>query len=319
MYFSGFLPEKGLYTQQWPVLHLISRSGKTKVIYFMNDKLRIMKTSRYYLLSMVLIAILAIFSAGCTSAPDDSGSGYDVPTAQAGASGNLSDYRFITEEFAPMNYVDDGELKGISVDLLGVIFENAGIDKNTGDVEVMNWPDAYDLVMNNENTVLFTMAKTEERKDLFKWAGPIMNNSNALFGKISSGIVIDDTGDLTEYRIGAINDTSSFSLLADLGYPEEKIVGAASAEDAFNMLENGDIDLWATGEIAGLYFLKEMAGDPGDYEIVYTFEPYEFYYAFNKETPGSVIEEFRSALDEAKTEKDGTGSSAFDEILSLYT
>jgi polar amino acid transport system substrate-binding protein len=285
----------------------------------MNDKLRIMKTSRYYLLSMVLIAILAIFSAGCTSAPGGSGGGDDVPPVQSKASGNLSDYRFITEEFAPMNYVDDGELKGISVDLLEVIFENAGIDKNTGDIEVMNWPDAYDLVMNDENTVLFTMAKTDERKDLFKWAGPIMNNSNALFGKKSSGIVIDDTGDLTEYKIGAINDTSSFSVLTGLGYPEEKIVGAASAKDAFDSLENGDTDLWATGEIAGLYYLKDMAENPGDYEIVYTFEPYEFYYAFNKETPDSVIEEFRSALDEAKIVKEGTGKSPFDEILSAYT
>ena len=163
------------------------------------------------------------------------------------------------------------------------------------------------------------MAKTDERKDLFKWAGPIMNNSNALFGKKSSGIAIDDTGDLTEYTIGAINDTSSFSLLAGLGYPEDRIVGAGSAEDAFDMLENGEIDMWATGEIAGLYYLKEMAGDSGDYEIVYTFEPYEFYYAFNIETAGSVIEEFQAALDEAKSDRNGTGSSAFDEILSLYT
>lgn len=283
-----------------------------------------MKSGKTCILILIFTVVLIICSAGCSSpGSGDAASATETESMSPGGSsvsapsGNLADYRFMTEEFAPMNYIEDGELKGISVDLLQAIFENAGVDRKAADSEVMDWPEAYDIVLNDEDTVLFTMAKTGEREPLFKWAGPIMENTNALFAKKSSNIVVNDTGDLAAYKIGAISDTSSFSLLTDSGYPQEKITGAESAGDAFTLLEKGDIDMWSTGEAAGLYYLKNMAANPGDYEVVYRFEPYEFYYAFNIDTPDSVVGKFQEALDAAK--KDMNGTSVFDGILSTYT
>ncbi len=70
----------------------------------------------------------------------------------------LSQLTFLTEEFAPVNYVEDGEPAGISVDILEAIFEDVGA--SGAQVRVVDWEDGYEAVMNNDSTVLFSMART---------------------------------------------------------------------------------------------------------------------------------------------------------------
>jgi len=244
--------------------------------------------------------------------------GYERILSEYMPARGLFGYSYLTEEFAPMNYIRDGELRGISVELLGIIFNRLGVDKSAADIEVMDWPEAYRKTLNEENNVLFTMAKTPEREDLFRWAGPIMSNKNVLFAKKNSNIEIDSADDLKNYRIGAVKDTASFSLLKEAGYPEEKITAADSPESALDMLDSRDIDLWATGGIAGAYYFKEKSGKPENYETVYEFEPYEFYYAFNRETPDKIVEAFQRTLENVIADRGEKGYSEYDEIIYRY-
>ncbi|UUX93303.1 transporter substrate-binding domain-containing protein [Methanoplanus endosymbiosus] len=244
--------------------------------------------------------------------------GYDRILSEYLASKGLSGYSYLTEEFAPMNYMQDGELKGISAELLEIIFDRLDVEKTAGDIEVMDWPDAYQKTLNEENTVLFTMAKTPEREDLFRWAGPIMSNTNALFAKKESNIEINNAEDLVKYKIGVVKETASFSLLKEAGYPEEKITGADSPEDALNMLDSGDIDLWSTGRIAGAYYIAELSGSPESYLTAYEFEPYEFYYAFNRETPERIVEAFQRTLENIIADRKEKGYSEYDEVIYRY-
>ena len=63
--------------------------------------------------------------------------------------------------------------------------------------------------MKENNTVLFTTARSPEREQLFKWAGPIVSGRFVLLAKVDKNINITAPEDLKKYRIGAIKDDNA--------------------------------------------------------------------------------------------------------------
>ncbi len=81
------------------------------------------------------------------------------------------------------------------------------------------------------------------------------------------------------------------------------------------MLEAGEIDLWATGDLAGRYQMLQTAADPDAYEIVYTLSENDFYYIFSRDVPGTLVSAFGHALERAQHEKDAQGVSVYERII----
>ena len=84
------------------------------------------------------------------------------------------DMVFLTEEYPPFNYLENGVPSGLSVELLRTALERAGIPLSTEDISLMAWSDAYRMAESRNNTGLFSIARTPEREELFRWAGPLM-------------------------------------------------------------------------------------------------------------------------------------------------
>jgi polar amino acid transport system substrate-binding protein len=85
------------------------------------------------------------------------------------------------------------------------------------------------------------------------------------------------------------------------------------------MLKNGSIDAWAYGDIAGIWLLNKSGAAASDYEAVYVLGQTSDYYAFNKETPDSLVQSFQQAVDYIKNHKDENGVSDYEKICSKYT
>lgn len=64
--------------------------------------------------------------------------------------------RILTSETMPFNYLEDEQIKGISIDVLQLLFEG----QLPALVELMPWPRAYDTALLQKNVLLFTMGKT---------------------------------------------------------------------------------------------------------------------------------------------------------------
>jgi len=151
-------------------------------------------------------------------------------------------------------------------------------------------------------TALFSTARTPERNNLFKWAGPVFVSRNVLFAVKDGNVSVSSPRDIARLRIGIIRDDVAGADLLSLGIAPSGWVVATRATEMVSLLEKGGIDAWAYAELPGEEIIRRHASDPGQFEIVYTLGTWEYYYAFNRDVPDELVREFQSRLDRVKRE-----------------
>ena len=109
---------------------------------------------------------------------------------------------FYTENYPPGNYIDNGELTGLTVETLNKIWLNNEMDKPI--VNVYPWARAYHTVLVTEDTALFTIARTRAREKLFKWVGPLFESKYVLVAKKNRNIKPKNLNELFSYRVACI-------------------------------------------------------------------------------------------------------------------
>lgn len=227
----------------------------------------------------------------------------------------LAQLNYLTEEWAPFNYLEDGNVTGISVDILEKVFQNIGVNRSRADVRIVPLAEGFQIAQNNTSTVLFSIVRTPEREPLYSWAGPFTRASFVLYAPMSSNITISSAEDLNQYRIGAVQSSIENEILASQGVNKSQIVNGQTPEELLSMLENGQIDLWATGDLAGRHQMLKTAEDPNAYEIVYTLSENDFYYIFSKDVPDTLVSAFEQAIETVRDQKDEQGISDYERII----
>lgn len=240
---------------------------------------------------------------------------YDRILGQHIPSVGLARLNYLTEEWAPFNYQEDGNVTGISVEILESVFKNIGVNRSGADVRIVPLAEGFKIAQNNSSTVLFSIVRTAEREPLYKWAGPFTRASFVLYAPISSNITISSAEDLNQYRIGTVEASIENDLLASQGVSESQIVNGETPEDLLQMLADGEIDLWATGDLAGRHQMLQSLEDPNNYEIVYTLSENDFYYIFSKDVPDTLVLAFDNALETVRKQKDEQGVSDYERII----
>lgn len=235
-----------------------------------------------------------------------------IATDQASSARDLS---YITEQFPPYNFRNDGELKGISIDLIEAMWQRMGVNLNRSAIQVLSWTEGYERTLNEKNTVLFSTARLPQREQLFKWVGPIGPFRNVLLARIDKNISITSAEDLNKYRIGAIKDDSAVQNLRDKGVREGDLTLEPTSRPLIEMLQNGSIDAWAYGDTAGIWLIQEFGANLSDFKVSYVLAQADYYYAFNRETPDSLVQSFQEALDYLKNNTDRDGLSDYAKIL----
>ncbi|MDD1752591.1 MAG: transporter substrate-binding domain-containing protein [Methanotrichaceae archaeon] len=231
---------------------------------------------------------------------------------------SAKDLTYITEQYPPYNYQEDGKLQGISVDLLEKIWEKMGTELNRSAIKLLPWTEGYERTLKENNTVLFTAWRIPEREQLFKWVGPVASGSDALLAKNNKNISIIAPQDLKNYKIGAIENDIAVQRLLNKGIKKEDLILETNSTPIIEMLKNGTIDAWAYNDIAGLWLLQQSGANASDYKVAYVLAQGNGYYAFNKEIPDSIVQSFQQALDSVKNNKDSSGVSDYQKILYKY-
>lgn len=226
---------------------------------------------------------------------------------------DIPDFTIMTEQWPPYNYIENGTLKGISVETLDHMLRRSGSSQSIGDFEVYPWPRAYKTIQEERDTILFTMARTTEREDLFKWVGPIDVQEFNIYGLKSKGIEISSVRDLRDYSFVTLKDDAEEEILmelADLTYDD--FFRANSIQHVIQLVAAGRYDLMLMLDSTIDSISREIDIDPETLEPVYNIETIKLYYAFNLDTPDSVIMKFQNIFNEMKS--DGTLS----EIIRKY-
>lgn len=210
----------------------------------------------------------------------------------------LEELTFITEEYPPYNYRQEGRLEGISIELLERIFAETGTAMSREDVLLYPWARGYDTALNEPGTVLFSTTRTEQREELFQWVGPIATDRVALIARRDSGIQLNDIDEVIagDYRIAVIREDIGAQRLQEAGVPETQIHAAMSGTSALRMLERGRVDLWAYGEDVAFWLMNEEGLPTTDYTPALTISESDLYYALNRDTDPKLVAKMQAAL-----------------------
>ncbi|NLV26511.1 MAG: transporter substrate-binding domain-containing protein [Methanomicrobiales archaeon] len=226
------------------------------------------------------------------------------------------DMMFVTEEYPPFNYLENGIPSGLSVELLVTILERVGINLPSEQIQVMAWTDAYNTALSHNNTCLFSTARNSERENLFSWAGPIIQSPEVFFA-------IDNTlktknRDYSTLRVVAIRDDIGVSIANSVGVPKEHIVQVVTTQEAVKRLVDGTSDAWVYAQYPGESLIQTFAENPSTFYILDKLADNTYYYAFSNQTEPQIIQIIQDELDKLKNDRGLEGFTTYEHIVAKY-
>ncbi|MDG1750962.1 MAG: transporter substrate-binding domain-containing protein [Thalassotalea sp.] len=207
---------------------------------------------------------------------------------------------FYTEVYPPANFVENNELKGITVDTLKAIWRE--LKQPEQYINIVPWVRGYRNTLNNPNSALFTMSRTPPRENLFKWVGPIFHSTHVLITKKSNQFKFAKLSDIFKYKVAAVRGDISEISLNQMGFPEQNMAKVSELKLAFKMMATGRVDMIVVTIHAFHHLAQQLNFDVTEYENVWQVNKFANYIAFNIETPDSLITQYQETLDKLSQE-----------------
>lgn len=108
----------------------------------------------------------------------------------------------VTTDYAPYNYRFHGEGRGYSYELVQALLKQMSVDDP---IDFLPWARTFHLASSRPNTLVFSLARTEERESSFHWIGKLLPMQIFLYRASSrKDIVIKNLQDIEPYLIGGI-------------------------------------------------------------------------------------------------------------------
>jgi len=210
----------------------------------------------------------------------------------------------MTEIFPPYQYNDplDHKLIGISTEVVQAVQKKIG-DKSK--IKVYPWTRGIKLLAHKKNSAIFSILRTKEREDKYKWVGPLADMDLVFFKRKNSTISLKNLEDAKKVKkIGVAKGVGNYDILKAKGFTNLDIITSGTDEKNIKKLVKGRIDLWPALKTAGLYNARKLGfgGEIVPIENITIFHG-ALYIAFNKKTDDKVIKKWQDALD--KLRKDG--------------
>lgn len=208
--------------------------------------------------------------------------------------------KIYTEDFAPFNYMSDGGLTGAGAEMVRAMARRLG---HNGNFEVLPWKRALKIVKGVPGAAVFSMVRTAEREDEFKWVGPILITHGWLYKMTGSKLDIKELDDARKVAaIGVQAGGAAEQFLRAQGF--KNLAALYTPGNALQLLANERIDLWEASDLVMEYQRKKYNFDLSDVEPAVNLGTYALYLAFSHQTPDFVIYPWKQALEEMH--RDGT-------------
>ena len=165
---------------------------------------------------------------------------------------------------------------------------------------VVPWARGYRATLAGGNKILFSIARTEHREQLFHWVGPLATEKVYLYQRQESNFQIDSLDQARNVAtIVVTRDFPEHQYLQELGF--ENLHLTTKAVDNFRMLMGYRGEITVAGEYT-VGFLLKKAGIPRS-KIARTnvmlFEN-EIYIALSKDISLTEVGRWQKALDKIK-------------------
>jgi polar amino acid transport system substrate-binding protein len=216
----------------------------------------------------------------------------------------------VTEEFPPFSYTENGEITGASTEIVRATLAKAGIQAN---IRVYPWARAYWMASEQKNVLIYTLARTPEREELFKWIGPIVPPIRAALFKLKkrTDIVLTSLDDAKQYDIGVVKNDGGHQILLQYGFEDKKnLFPVTKGEQNIQKLLAERIDLFFSDSLFVMMKTKELGLPVEQIEEVFLAMEVENYMAFSEQTSDELVERVRTAFEQLKA--DGTVEAIID-------
>tara|TARA_R110002049_G_scaffold262686_2_gene438762 strand:+ start:89 stop:853 length:765 start_codon:yes stop_codon:yes gene_type:complete len=215
---------------------------------------------------------------------------------------SLQDFQWLTEEYAPYNYTEDGKLKGIAVDTLVAMWERLDIEREVSDIRVLPWARGYRMAQEQPGHCLFSTTVTDSRRELFAFVEPIVDTRVAIVAPRGT-LEVDSPAALRDVPVGVVREDIGELLMQEAGI-DDHLLRTDSARALVRMLDAGrfaaisySLDtVWWNMKVAGI--------DTTKYENVHTLTEGVLGFACPKGTDPALLARLQGALDALR--EDGT-------------
>jgi len=207
----------------------------------------------------------------------------------------------VTEENPPFNYTEQGNVVGLSTEIVAELGKRSGIPLQ---IQSMPWEQGYIAVQRDKETCIYSTVRLDNREQLFSWIGPIATNRWVLIGKSDfSGVKVVE--DARKYRVGVVARDAKIEFLMSKGVTDLREVSEDSLNPPRLVLNREDpnrIDLWATSA----YGARKTAARAKvkDIKLVLTLHEVPLYIACGRNTSPQTVQALNQALQRAT--EDGT-------------
>ena len=204
---------------------------------------------------------------------------------------------WMTESYPPMHYVENGQLKGIAVDILMRVFERKEVVFDPQRLRVYPWARAYKTLLTDEKSAIFTMASTPEREMLFYLVGPVGTTNVSLLAKPERQIRLLHVNDLRKYTIGVVRKDVGETLLNNYELPSLRLMQVTESHDIIKMLLRDRVDMISYSEDIAQFYMNSLSEDITRLDVVKVLQEMKQYFAFHRHAPRWFIQAFQDEID----------------------
>jgi polar amino acid transport system substrate-binding protein len=207
----------------------------------------------------------------------------------------------VTEYLEPYQVKNaDGSLGGFATEIVHALFKQANCKAN---ITVMPWARAYEVSQQQPNTLIFSIAHTPKRDQLFSWVGSIFQERLYFWGlKEKFPQPVNNIAQLRPYKVAASRQSNVAQYLADNAF--NNIHQLIKEDQNMLMLYRDRVDLIVATELTlknraekltlafdRIHKLSEVKALNNDLSI-----------AFNRDSDPELVRHFQSAFEKIQAQ-----------------
>ena len=216
--------------------------------------------------------------------------------------------KVFTELSPPNQTLQNNQVAGTSTALVRQILQRANL---TGEFIMYPWARAYNSTLKQPNGLIYSMAKTPEREDLFHWIGAVaVFHLGFVSNRYRSDIQIKSLADAKQYKIAVQRGDVAAGTLKTLGF---NFIETSDIQKSYELLVANRVDL-VIDDPRYVTSMAEALNLPDEhFAFIYDIEQLTVkgYLAANKQLPEAVIVELRKAFEQVAT------SAEYKKVLEL--
>ncbi len=210
------------------------------------------------------------------------------------ASAFATGLKVVTENWKPYNYEENGEIKGASTKIVKAALDNAQIPYS---IKTYQWTEAYNVAQKEKNVLIYTINRTPQRENLFKWASPLGKDIQYSLYRLKKNDDITPTalGEAKKYKIGSKKNSAEHIWLMSQGVAD--VVTSVELEGNIKKLFNGEVDL-IIGASNIITTIKKAGFDSDEAVAVLPLFQTTPYMALSLSTSDEVLKKIQQSYDD---------------------